>query len=436
MSRQITYVGLLGFGTVGRSVYEIIQRNHSVLTQKMKTDVQVKSICVKDIKKNRGDVDKKLFTTDYAAIASDPDISIVVELIGDKPEALEAIQLALKHGNSVVTANKAIIAKHGLELFKLAREHNCEILFEASVGGALPILRSLREGLSANHINSLYGIINGTSNYILSKMASERANFDTVLKEAQALGYAEEDPSSDIDGGDTAYKLCILAMLCHGKMIAVENIYCKGIRYITPLDIEMAEKFGYVIKLLGITKLHDQEIEARVHPTMVSRRDPLAHINGAFNAVEYHCDFAGEGMLVGLGAGGEPTASAVVGDIIELNRNIQSRNEINLEPSGFLPEHLRMTKPKDILKLESRYYIRFSVLDKPSVLARITHVLGKYKISIQHLYQHGQQEEQTIPIIVFTHMALEKNVREALKEIDQMDFITQMTKLIRIEANL
>jgi homoserine dehydrogenase len=433
MVNKITYIGLLGFGTVGRSVFEILEKNHAFISKKMESEIRVKSICVKDLKKDRG-IDKKYFTDDYTAIAEDPEISIVVELMGDCPEALDAMKRALARGNSVVTANKALVARHGPELFELARSNNCEILFEASVGGGIPILRSLREGLSANHVRSLHGIINGTSNYILTKMTQESADYDTVLSEAQKLGYAEADPTADVEGHDAAYKLCILSMLCHGKVISVEDVFCKGISFIKPIDIEMAGKFGYTIKLLGITKLHEDGISARVHPTMIRASNALAHVNGAFNAVQYDCDYAGEGMLYGLGAGGGPTASAVVGDIIELNRSIQSKNEINLEPSGFCPEFLETCKPLDILDLETCYYIRFSVLDKPGVLANITMILGKHKISIQHLYQHGAQENhQVIPVIVFTHLAKEAHIREALKEVDAQDYIEQVTKIIRIE---
>lgn len=432
MTKQTTYIGLLGFGTVGRAVYNLLQENQEWFRRKMQSDIQVKSICVRDLKKDRG-IDAQLLTTDYKSIAKDPEISIVVELMGDSPEALEAIKLALKQGNSVVTANKAIMARHGLELFQLARENHCEILFEASVAAAIPILRTLREGLAANRVSSLFGIINGTSNFILSKMTDDGAELEEVLKEAQDLGYAEADPSSDVEGHDAAYKLCILTMLCHGQFIDVNDIFCKGIMYLKALDIDMAERFGYQIKLLGITKQHQDGFEARVHPTMIPKNNPLAHVKGAFNAIQYQCDHAGEGMLYGLGAGGEPTASSVVADIFELDRNIRSQNNINLEPSGFLSTELGLTKPKDILDLVTRYYIRFSVLDRPQVLAKITAILGQHKISIQHLYQHGEKEEDAIPIIVFTHMAKERSVRSALKEIDAMDFVTQMTKIIRIE---
>lgn len=432
MKKSVTQIGLLGFGTVGKAVFDLLKKNKSWLAQKMIPEISVRKICVKDLKKDRG-VDKKYFTKNYKEIVSDPALDIVVELMGDCPEALDAITLALKAGKSVVTANKAIMARHASKLFELAKKHGCEILFEASVGGGIPILRALREGLAANRIETLYGIINGTSNFILSKMAAEKADFETVLKEAQKLGYAEASPAADIDGHDAAYKLCILAMLCHGRMIQVQDIFCRGIRFITSLDIEMADRFGYVIKHLGISKLHGDEIETRVHPTMIKKSDPLASVGGALNAIEYQGNYVGDGMLMGVGAGGKATASAVVSDVMELVRTIHSENKIDLEPTGFLPKFFKAAKPKDILQLETLYYIRFSVLDKPNVLARITKVLGKYDISIKHLYQHGEKEEHAVPVIVFTHQALEKNVRAALKEIDKMDFVQQTTKIIRIE---
>ncbi|MFH1357915.1 MAG: homoserine dehydrogenase [bacterium] len=432
MSNKITKIGLLGFGTVGREVFRILQEQKEYFARKMEYTIEVKSICVKDITKDRG-IDKKYFTTDYESIAHDPEIDIIIELMGDCPEALEAIQLALQNKNSVVTANKAIMARHAKELFELAKVHDAEILFEASVAGAIPVLRSIREGLAANQIQSLYGIINGTANYILTKMTQEGADYADVLKEAQEKGYAEADPTADVMGHDAAYKLSILAMLCHGKIISVDDVFCRGIHYIKSLDIEMADKFGYVIKLLGITKVNGDHFEARVHPTMINKANPLAHVNGAYNAIEYKCNYAGDGMLYGLGAGGTPTAAAVVSDVIELVHSIRSENRINLQPSGFLSGSLVPAKPIDIQDLNSRYYVRFSVMDKPNVLSRITTVLGKNNISVQHLYQHGADKDQTIPLIIFTHDTLERDIRQALRDIDKMDFITQTTKIIRIE---
>lgn len=423
-------IALLGFGTVGKSVYDILNKNAAVLAQKMKAVPQVKKILVRDLSKDRG-VDASLLTADLNDCVYDNDIDIVVELMGDCPEALEAMKVALKEGKSVVTANKALIARHGLELFELAQENNVQILFEASVGGGIPVLRALREGLAANRIHSLMGIINGTTNFILSKMKSEGAAFEDVLKEAQELGYAEADPTADVGGHDAAYKLCILAMLCHGKVLDVKDVFVKGIHYIRPLDLQMADQFGYVIKHLGVTKLHGDEFEARVHPTMIKKSNPLAHINGSLNAVAYDGDFSKEGMLTGHGAGGDPTASAVVGDIIELGRT-QSNNS-DLPASGFLFNELSKTKPKDINDLKTRYYIRLSVKDEPNVLAGITSVLGKNNISVQHLYQHGEQDHDVIPLIVFTHTCVEKDIRAALKEIDGKDFVTETTKIIRIE---
>lgn len=423
-------IALLGFGTVGKSVYEILKGNAEWLSQKMPEAISVKHIVVRDLSKDRG-VEASLLTTDVQKAVTDADVSIIVELMGDCPEALEGMRLALQNGKSVVTANKALVAKHGLELFELAKKNNCEILFEASVGGGIPVLRALREGLSANKIHSLMGIINGTSNFILSKMKSEGASFEAVLKEAQDLGFAEADPSADVEGHDAAHKLCILAMLCHGRVIDVNDVFVRGIHFIRPIDLEMAERFGYVIKPLGITKLHGDEFEARVHPTMIKKSRPLAHINGSLNAIYYEGDFSKEGMLTGHGAGGHPTASAVVSDIVELVR-AQKANS-GLEPTGFLPNALKPTKPKDPMQIQTRYYIRFSVKDEPKVLACLTSILGEHNISVQHLYQHGKNDHDEIPVIVFTHTCKEQDVRDALKKIDAKDFITETTKIIRIE---
>ncbi len=432
MSKKIINIGLLGCGTVGQEVYRVIAGEQAFLQSKIDHTLQIKSVCVKDLHKDRG-VDNTLLTTDYLSVVKDPAIDIVVELMGDCPEALDAMKTALAHKKSVVTANKAILAKHGKELFDLAKENGVALLFEASVAGSIPILRVLREGLAANQIESLYGIINGTSNYILTKMTQEGAEYEAALKEAQELGYAELNPEADVLGHDAASKLCLLVLMCRGTFLSVEDVFCRGIYYLKPIDFEMAEKFGFVIKLLGIYKKLGQEFEARVHPTMIPKHNPLAHVHGAHNALEYHGSLSGTGMMYGLGAGGAPTASAVVGDIIELARSQGVQNKVALDPAGFLSATLTQGKPKDILELTTRYYIRFSVLDQPNVLARITTVLGKNNISVQHLFQHGKEVDQTIPLIVFTHECCERDVRNALREIDRMEFITQTTKIIRIE---
>lgn len=431
VSKQIR-VGLLGLGNVGKSVFDLLVGQADLLKSKTQGEVLVSKICVRDLKKDRG-VSADLLTDDYASIVNDPDIDVVVELMGDCDEAYQAMKQALAKGKPVVTANKAILARHGLELFQLADQNQTEILFEASVGGGIPILRTLREGITCNKLLSLKGIINGTANYILSEMSEKGSDFDVVLKDAQAKGYAEADPSADILGTDAAYKLVILIMLSHGRVISVDDVFCRGIKYIRPLDIQIARQFGYVIKLLGITKDSESGFEARVHPTMISRKNPLAHIDGAFNAIEYEGDYVGEGMIYGLGAGGPATASAVVSDLIEVARREVVGNKPFLSPTGFETSSLKQDKPKDILDLETCYYIRFSVKDQPNVLANITAILGENQISVKHLYQHGEEVDAQIPLIVFTHKARESQVRKALKEIDGHDFVTETTKLIRIE---
>lgn len=426
-------IGLLGFGTVGSAVYRLLEKNAELLTQQLGHRLEIKKIAVRDTSKKR-DVDKSLFTKDFHKIVTDPEIPIVIELMGDVPEALEAIKAALSNGKSVVTANKAMIARHSAELFLLSETHNCEILFEASVCGGIPVLRSLREGLAANRILWLRGIINGTSNYILDQMAGQGFSFETVLKRAQELGYAEADPVSDIEGIDAKYKLAILSMLCYGKQVNVDDIYCQGIHQITATDIEMADRFDYAIKLLGITKSHGDGIEARVHPAMVPKTNPLAHVSGVANAVQYHADFAGTGMLYGAGAGGKATASAVVSDLMELARNLTLETRNVLSPIGFKLEGLTRIKPKPMADLMCGYYLRFTTIDKPSVLAQIAGVLGQNDISISSVYQRstdGKKDNATI--VILTHCSCEQDVQAALNAIDKMALITQTTQLIRIE---
>lgn len=432
MSAKKIRVGLLGFGTVGSAVFDLIGSHQVLIQRKTECEVSVEKICVKDLKKKRR-VDSSLITNDYKSVVNDPHIDVIIELMGDCDEAYQAMKLALSLGKPVVTANKAILAKHGLELFQTAENNDTEILFEASVAGGIPILRTLREGITCNRIMALKGIINGTANFILSEMTNKGVTFEDALKIAQDKGYAEADPSSDILGTDAAYKLVILIMLCHGRVISVDQVFTRGIAYIKPIDIEIAKQFGYVIKLLGITKEDEAGFEARVHPTMIPKTHPLAHVDGANNAISYLGDYVGEGMQYGLGAGGGPTASAVVSDLIEVSRREAVGNTPFLSATGFEIKYLRADSPKDILNLEMSYYIRFSVFDRPNVLAQITRTLGEHKISVKHLYQHGAENQTEIPLIVFTHKTPEASVRKALKEIDQMDFISQITKLIRIE---
>lgn len=432
MKDKIT-IGLLGFGNVGAAVYDLIRKNSDILAPKIPHPLVIKKIAVRDASKKRG-ADQSLFTTDWKSVATDPDVDIVIELMGDCPEALQAMTMALEGGKHVVTANKAMIARHGVTLFQLAKAKNSKILYEASVAGGIPILRALREGLPANRIETLRGIINGTSNYILSEMDARKLAFADVLKKAQELGYAEADPTSDVGGHDAAYKLCILIMLCHGVWIPVEKIYTEGITNVTALDIEMARQFDYTIKLMGITKANADHVEARVHPVMVPRDNPIAHVGGAFNAIQYRGDFVGLGMLYGQGAGGGPTASAVVSDILEICRSFERDERTHSSPTGYSLNSVKKIDPLPMGEISCPYYLRFTVVDKPNVLAQLTTILGRHEISIQHLYQHGFSEERKeVPVIAFTHRAKEKDVRLAMESIDKLDSVTKASQLIRIE---
>jgi homoserine dehydrogenase len=432
MKDKTINIGLLGFGNVGAAVHELLQANAAGLSAKSGVSIHIKRVAVRDLKKQRT-LDSSFLTSDVESIIDDSEITVVVELMGDCPEALNAMKRALSLGKSVVTANKAVIARHGKELFDLAAVHQCEIFFEASVAGGIPILRALREGLAGNRLTKLVGIINGTSNYILTEMCHKGTPFADVLKEAQRLGYAEADPTSDVEGFDAAFKLSILILLAYGKFISVDQIFRQGITQIMPLDFEMAQRFGYVVRLLGIAKADDDCIEARVHPTMIRQDNPLAHVEGPFNAILYDGDFVGEGMLYGRGAGGRPTASAIVADLIEACRNQVNKVPSSLSPIGFPLAGLVKVQPRAMSELHSDYYLRFMATDKPGVLARVTGLLGQHGISISSVYQHGHNEDEEVPIVVFTHKAKESAIQKSLSEIDKMDFITQKTQLIRIE---
>lgn len=433
MTKDKVQIGILGFGNVGQSVYELLHQNKALIDSRIPVEICVKKIAVKNISKDRGLKDTSLLTDDVNEILNDSEIKIVVELIGDSEEAFDAIRTALKKGKAVVTANKAAIAKHGPELFHLARENKTSILFEASVGGGIPILKCLRESLNGNQIQSLRGIINGTSNYILSQMQDRGAGFSEVLKKAQELGYAETDPTSDVEGIDAAYKLSILIMLCHGVYIPFEKIYRQGISDISPIDFHMAESFDYSIKHMGITKKDGDKIEARVHPVMVPKAQPIAHVNGAFNAVEYYGNFVKEGMLTGHGAGGHPTASAVVGDIIETIYEVTEKFVHPLTPTGFNLELLSDTEPKDMGDLECPFYLRVMAEDKPNVLSRVAAVLGNYNISIQHVYQQGFHDSNKVPVVVFTHKAKESSMQSAIQHINNIEEVLEDVQYIRIE---
>jgi len=428
------HIGLLGFGTVGSGMVKILLENREVIESRLGASLALKRIAVHDLERDRGvAVDASLLTTDAETVIDDPEVDIVVELIGGYEPAKSFILRAIENGKHVVTANKALLAVHGHEIFSAASQRGVEVGFEASVGGGIPLIRSIKEGLVANHIQSLFGILNGTANYILTKMTDQRIPFSEVLKEAQALGYAEADPTFDIEGIDTAHKLTILLAIAYGVPIDFKAVYTEGISKVTPLDIKFIKEFGYRIKLLAISKDDGGAVEARVHPTLIRDDSMLANVNEAYNALYMKGDAVGNVMLYGAGAGMMPTGSAVVSDLVDVARNIL-RGAVGRVPSvGYQPAGTKARRIKSIEELKTEYYFRFSAEDRPGVLSKISGILGKHQISIKSVHQKGRDLVGAVPIVTITHEAKEAAVRMALSEIDQLEVVKDKTVLIRIE---
>ncbi len=392
----------------------------------------LKKISDLDVKRDRGiKLTGVQLTTKAQEIFIDPEIDVVVELIGGYKPAKDFILEAIKNKKHVVTANKALLAVHGEEIYAAAEQAGVTVGFEASVAGGIPILAAVKNGLAANNIKSIYGIVNGTCNYILTLMTNEGRKFDEVLKEAQAKGYAEADPTFDIEGIDSAHKLAVLAMLAYGTPVKFDDIHTEGISKITPLDIDFAKDLGYKIKLLAITKMVDGEIEARVHPTMLPEEYPIASVDGVFNALSIVGDAVGSTMFYGRGAGDMPTGSAVVSDIIDIGRDILAGCTDRTPVVAF--RERRLLKIRKMEDITSCYYLRFSAIDKPGVLSRITGVLGKNNISISSMIQKGRKVDEAVPIVMMTHDAIERDVRKALDEINKMDCVAGATIVIRVE---
>jgi homoserine dehydrogenase len=431
------YVGLLGFGTIGAGVVKLLAGNGGLIEEKLGARLTLKRIADLDITTDRGvPVDAGVLTRNADDVLTDPDISVVIELIGGYEPAKSFVLKAIENGKHVVTANKALLALHGREIFAAAAAKGVEVLYEAAVGGGIPVLSAIRGNLAANNFATVLGILNGTCNYILTKMTKEGADFGEVLKKAQELGYAEADPTFDIEGIDTAHKLSILLSLCFGTRVEFGDIHTEGISSISSLDIEYAREFGYKIKLLAIGKRNGDKIEARVHPTMIPVNYPLADVDGAFNAIRLTGDFVGPVMLYGRGAGMDATASAVVGDVMDISRNILAGIGRRTAPLGFLEGRIRDLPIKPIGEIVSKFYIRFSVEDKPGVIARIAGELGRNAISIESMIQTARSAQESVPIVIMTHEAREADVRNALAEIDSFDIVSEKSNLIRIEDNL
>jgi len=426
-------VGIIGFGTVGTGTAKILLKKQKDFERKLGFPVVLKTIADLDIKTDRGmKLGKVTLTDNVDVILDDPDIDIVVELIGGTGAAEKLTLAALKKGKHVVTANKALLAEKGDGIFKTAAENNVSVGFEASVAGSIPIIKIVRESLIGNRIDNIYGIINGTANYILSKMTDEGAEFSDVLKEAQDLGYAEADPTFDIEGVDSAHKITLLASLAFGLPLSFKKVYTEGITGITPLDIEFASEFGYKIKLLAITKQDGNDIEIRVHPSMIPDSNLISSVNGVFNAIHVDADATGAGLYYGKGAGELPTGSAVVSDIIDIARNIKSGAAERFQDIGILEnKKLKVRKMEDI---RTSYYLRFSVKDKPGVLSAIAGILGKHNISIESMIQKGRETKKAVTVVMMTHEAKEKDMVTALKEINRLSDISGKTMFLRVEG--
>ena len=433
MAKASINVGLIGLGTVGGGVARLLMEESQRLSHLLGAELRLAAAVDMDPKLAQGlGLAAPVYSSDAAHVVANPEIDIVVELIGGLEPARSLVLEAIAAGKQVATANKALLASHGLEIIQAARSQGVGVAFEASVGGGIPLIRALRDSLAANHITECLGILNGTCNYILTRMASEGAPFAEVLAAAQAKGYAEADPRFDIEGMDTAHKLAIITALVTGAQPRLEDIHCEGITEITPLDIQFAGEFGFKVKLLALLRNDGQGVRARVHPTLVPEEHVLASVDGVFNAVHLSGDWVGDVLLYGRGAGRRPTASAVVGDVLDLARDVLAGCSGRVPPLGTAAAGGGRLELAPLEQALYRYYFRFSAEDRPGVLAEISRVLGEHHISIAAVTQKGRHAEGPVPIVMLTHEAKEADVRRALAEIDSQPAITHKTLLIRV----
>ena len=428
-------VGLLGIGTVGGGAFTVLKRNQEEIARRAGCAITIKMVADKDVQKARTLAGAgALVTGDAFEVVAHKDIHIVVELIGGTGVARELILKAIANGKHVVTANKALLAQHGNEIFAAAHKQNVMVAFEGAVGGGIPIIKSLREGLTANRIDWIAGIINGTSNFILSEMREKGASFGDVLKEAQRLGYAEADPTFDIEGVDAAHKLTIMAAIGFGIPMQFGSAYIEGISKLTRADIRYAEELGYRIKLLGIAKRTPAGFELRVHPTLIPAKRLLANVEGVMNAILVKGDAVGQTMYYGAGAGAEPTASAVVADLVDVARMLTADPEHRVPHLAFQPDQLSSIPILPMSEVQTAYYFRMRVYDKPGVLADITRILADLGISIDAMVQKEPQEgEEQVDIIMLTHQTIEKDVDAALARIEALPVLAGKVTRIRVE---
>ena len=428
------YIGLLGCGTVGTGVARMLTQNQDILQARVGAALKLKYVADIDIQRDRGIAfETGVLTTDAGSVVRDPQVDIVIETIGGLGIASALILEAIDNGKQVVTANKALLASQGNSLFHAAAEKGVELAFEASVGGCMPVIKTLRESLVGNRIQAMSGILNGTCNYILSKITDDGDTFEAALSEAQRRGFAEADPTLDVEGADTAHKLAILTSLAYGTHLNLKDIYVEGISRITPLDIEIAAQFGYKIKLLAISKNRGNMVEARIHPTMIPCDNLLSSVNGALNAIMITGDAVGDILLYGRGAGMMPTASAIVSDVVDIARNLLAGAVGRVPVLSYQRSHIHSIPVMPMDDIISSYYFRFEALDQPGVLSKISGILGTHGISLKSVHQKGRKSGGSVPIVMMTHLAKESNVQAALSEIYRLEVVSDVPALIRIE---
>ncbi len=427
-------IGLLGCGTVGTGVAKILIENRDLIRSRVGATLNLRRVADIDLKTDRGiRFDDGVFISDAYKIVDDPDIDIIVEMIGGEGVAMDLILRAIDNNKQIVTANKALLANHGNSIFKAAAKKGVDLAFEASVGGCMPIIKSLRESLVGNHVKSMAGILNGTCNYILSRSTDDGSSFEDVLAEAQEKGFAEADPTLDVEGIDTAHKLAILTSLAYGMEINFKDIYIEGISNITPMDIDFAGQFGYRIKLLAISKDTGNAVDARVHPTMIPFDNLLSSVNGVLNAITITGDAVGDVMLYGHGAGMMPAASAAISDTVDIARNLLSGTSGRVPLLSYQMGNIRKIPIMPVDEILTHYYFRFAAMDRPGVLSKISGILGDLGISIKSVHQKGRKTKGPVPIVMLTHLAKEADVQKAMAKITDLAVVKDRPVLIRIE---
>lgn len=427
-------VGICGLGTVGSGTFNVLKRNVESISGRAGCEIKVSHVGARR-NAHECDLSDVKISPDIFAVADDPDVEILVELIGGTSVAKELVVNALQNRKHVVTANKALIAEHGNELFEIARKHKVTISFEAAVAGGIPIIAALREGLSANRIDWLAGIINGTGNFILTEMRDKGRDFEDVLKEAQALGYAEADPTFDVEGIDAAHKLVILSAIAFGTELKIDKVFTEGISSLSPIDVSYAGELGYCVKHLGITRRRENGIELRVHPTLVPKSRLIANVDGVMNAIVVKGDAVGPTLYYGAGAGSEATASAVISDIVRVSRLTGERVEFHVPQLGCNLEKLNHLDVLPIEQTQTAYYMRITALDKPGVLSKVSQILSESGISIEALIQkEPPEDEEHVPMILLTNKAVERDILAAIERIENLDSVAGKVVRIRVES--